>query len=338
VSAAVGHPTTEPVAPSPDAPRSGRRLAFLEAYGMIGLTIGLVVFFSLLPATDGRFLTTANLEITLADQGVLALLAFAALVPLIAGQYDFSVGATLGITSIYAASIMTDGGSVVFGLIAAAVIGTLIGLINGLIVTRLAVNSLVATLGVALVLRGLIVEKTDGAAITGIPDGIGAFGSGTLLSVPTPFWLALGAALSTWYLLRLTPFGRHLHAIGSSVRAARLVGIDTQRLTLLSFCLAGFIASLAGMLQLTRAGNANPRIGDGFTLPAFAAVFLSTAAIRPGRFNVWGVLVAIVFLAVLNSGLLLSGASTWVNDVANGIALIAGLALTSLLGRKHKTP
>jgi ribose transport system permease protein len=336
MSAAVGY-TNEPVALSPDSARAGRRRGLLEAYGMVGLTVALAIFFTLLPSTEDRFLTVANMQVTLADQGVIALVAFAALVPLIAGQYDFSVGAILGVTSIYSASILADGGSLLVAFGAAALIGTFIGLLNGVLVTGLRVNSLVSTLGMAIILQGIIVWKSGGAAITDIPDGLGDFGRSTFLSVPAPAWLAVGAGLVVWYVLRLTPFGRHLHAIGSNVRAARLVGISTNKLTLLSFALAGLIASLAGMLQLARSGSANPRVGDNFTLPAFAAVFLSTAAIRPGRFNVWGVLVAILFLAVLNSGLLLSGADTFVNDLANGAALIAGLALASLLRRNPQT-
>jgi ribose transport system permease protein len=338
MSAAVG-PTTEPVVHVADAPRPARRgRGKLEAYGLVGLTVALAVFFTFLPSTGDKFFTVANMQFTLGNQGVLVLVAFAALMPLVAGQYDFSVGAILGITSIYAASILSKGGSIVVAFAAAMLIGTVIGFVNGLIVTRIRVNSLVATLGTATILHGIIVWKTGGVAIVEhIPQGIGDFGSSTLLSIPLPAWLAVGAAFLAWYVLRLTPFGRYLHAIGSNARAARLVGINTDRLTLLSFALAGFIASLAGLLQLARSGSGNPRVGDGFTLPAFAAVFLSTAAIRPGRFNVWGVVVAIVFLAVLNSGLLLSGASTYVNDLANGGALIVGIALASLLGRNHQT-
>jgi ribose transport system permease protein len=104
---------------------------------------------------------------------------------------------------------------------------------------------------------------------------------------------------------------------------------------LISFVVAGALSGAAGVLLVAQAGAASPTAGPDFTLPAIAAAFLSVAAIQPGRFNVGGAFVAIVFLAVLNSGLNLAGASSYVNDFANGGALIAGVALASLFGRRR---
>lgn len=315
----------------------GRTIGALETYGMVGLTILVIVFFSLLPATQ-NFLTIANLQVTLGNQSVIVLVAFAALVPIVAGLYDFSVGAVTGLCSVYAASIFASGGSTPVAFAVAIGIGVAIGLCNGLIVTRLRVNSLVTTIGTSTIIAGIVQWKTGGIAIiSGVPAGIGSFGSSTFLDLPLPTYVAVGGAIVMWYLLRLTPYGRYLYAIGSNRRAAVLVGINTRRLELISFVLAGLIASLAGLLELTITGSGNPVVGPGFTLPAFAVVFLGTAAIRPGQFNVGGLLVAVVFLAALNSGLILAGASSYVSDLANGCALIVGVALARALRKTSES-
>jgi ribose transport system permease protein len=144
-------------------------------------------------------------------------------------------------------------------------------------------------------------------------------------------------AIATYYMLEHTPLGRYLYSFGSNATAARLVGIRTRFLLYLSFAMAGLLAGLAGVLQTARAGGASPDVGDSFTLPALAAAFLSAAAIKPGKYNVGGTLVAIFFLAALNSGLNLAGAQSYVADIVNGIALIIGVAMAAILRREHVT-
>ena len=136
-----------------------------------------------------------------------------------------------------------------------------------------------------------------------------------------------------YYLLEHTPFGRYLHALGSNWSAAGLVGLSANRLVLQSFVVSGLLAGTAGVLQLSRVGSASPQVGENYTLPALAAAFLSAAAIRPGRFNAGGVIVAVFFVATINSGLALAGAEAWVSDVVNGTALIVGVALSGLFRR-----
>jgi ribose transport system permease protein len=135
-----------------------------------------------------------------------------------------------------------------------------------------------------------------------------------------------------YYALNHTPLGRYAYAIGSNRSAARLVGIRSRLVLGGTFVASGALSGAAGVLEVARAGSADPNIGATLTLPALAAAFLSVAAIRPGRFNVGGTLVAIFFLAVLNSGLNLAGAADYVQNYVNGAALIVGVALSARLG------
>jgi ribose transport system permease protein len=216
-------------------------------------------------------------------------------------------------------------------------IGATVVLVNALLITRAGINAVITTLGTAAIVGGVITHKTGGLAIVAdIPRAVTDFGSGTTLGIPsTTFALVLVAGL-VYYVLEHTPFGRYVYALGESPGAARLVGLRTDLLLAATFVASGSLAGAAGVLQVARAGGADPRVGESFTLPALAAAFLSAAAIKPGRYNVAGVLTALFFLAVLNSGLNLAGAQPYVSQYVNGTALIVGVGLAIFLGRKRR--
>jgi ribose transport system permease protein len=310
---------------------------YLEAYALVGLLVLAAVFFSLYSPTADTFLTAANLQVLVGSNSVLAIVALAALVPLVCDEFDLSVGATAGLSSIYSASLLADGGSVLVAVVLGIAIGVVVGCVNALLVTRAKVNAVIATLGVSIIIAGLINMKTAGSAITGsMPQGFTDFGTGTTLGIPRPALALALVAVALYYVFNHTPYGRYLYAFGSNRAAAKLVGLRTDLVLGMTFVIAGALAGAAGVLQVARAGSADPRVGENFTLPALAAAFLSAAAIRPGRYNVVGALVAIFFLAVINSGLNLSGSPEYVTSYVNGGALIVGVALAVYLGRRSR--
>ncbi len=335
--------TATSAAPPPEpAPASRRRqgpsrlMRIVEAYAMVGIVAAMIVFFSLFGPSSAAFPTTANLQAVLGGQAVLAIVTLAALVPLVCYEFDLSVGSILALSAVMSASAYSSGAPLVVGILVGIGIGLLVGLVNGLIITRGGVNAVVTTLGTSTIIAGLITWKTGGQAIVqGIPGSLTAAGSGNTLGIPRPILFMAVVAGLVYYLLQHTPLGRYLDMAGSNPPAARLVGLDTKRLTLTAFLLSGVLSGVAGVLQVARDGAANPGVGDAFTLPALAAAFLGFTAVRPGRFNVGGTLVAIAFLATLNSGLNLSGADPYVNSIVNGLALIVGVALTGLLWRRR---
>lgn len=333
---------------SPDAamaPGGGRRLrldreAALELgerYGLV-LLFGLVVlWFSVWSETSEIFFTSANLENIIGNQSVLAIVALAAVVPLVAGQFDLSVGAIVGISSVLAATLLSETALPTgLCLVLAVLAGTVVGLVNGLLVARMGINSLITTLGMSTVLGGVAAWVSDSTPIvTGIPQGINDFGTDKSLGLPNTLFVLAVAAFLVWYVLEHTPFGRSLHSVGSSPEAARLVGMKVDGVVLRSFVLSGTIAGAAGILQLARSGAGDPQIGFNFTLPAIAAAFLGATAIKPGRFNVVGTLVAIFFIASATSGLIISGTDPFVEQLFNGGALILGVAVSTVIARQR---
>lgn len=319
--------------------RPERTIAYwFEAYALVAFTVALICLFGILPQTRDVFLSPGNVQVTLTAQAVVVVVCMAALIPLVCEEFDLSVGANAGMTSIFFGTSLASGWSPLAALALAVVLGGLVGLVNGFLITVVRVNSFVTTLATAAILAGVVQWKSGGSSIVaGIPDSVIAISTGKTLSIPNAVLVAVGVAAGAYYLLRQTPFGRYLYAIGANRKAAELVGLPVDRIVLLTFVLSGVFCGLAGALQVGVSGTANPRVGESFTLPALAAAFLSVAAIKPGRYNVWGAVVAIVFLAVLNSGLNLAGASNYVYNFANGVALIVGVGLSVLLGRRRVT-
>src|SRR5262249_51045998 len=161
-------------------------------------------------------------------QSVLAIISLAAILPLVGGQFDLSVGATLGLTSIATATALSRFAAPLWLAVLVGIgIGAAVGFFNGTLIARLGVNALITTLGVATIITGIISWYTSGLSIlTGIPEALTNVGSGVFLGLPKPLYVLGAVALFTWYLLEHTPLGRHLYAVGSNVEAAHLVGLD----------------------------------------------------------------------------------------------------------------
>ena len=313
-----------------------RLLHFLEAYALIGLLVLTALFFALLPATADTFPTTRNLQITAANQAVLAIVAIGVLIPLITNSFDLSVGAVTGLSAVFVASSLSSGMPLFAAIFVGLGLGLIVGIANAFLVARFGLNAVVTTLGTATVVTGVVLQKTGGVSIVAdIPESLTNFASDNTLGIPNVVLVMVAVALVTYFVLEHTPFGRELYALGSNPTAARLVGVRTMLIQSVAFVAAGVLSGAAGVLSVARAGGADPTAGTAILLPALAAAFLSAASVKPGRYNVGGVIVAIFFLATLNSGLNLAGAEPYVSEYVNGTALIVGVALSVVMRRRR---
>ncbi|MGH2937593.1 MAG: ABC transporter permease [Solirubrobacterales bacterium] len=330
-------PTSEGKPESPARRITGdMALGFAERYGLVMLLIGLIVLFSVLPSTSATFPTSANINTIVGNQSVLAIIALASIIPLLTGEFDLSVAAILGVSGVVVAACTNDlGFPLGLAVVAALAFGLLIGVINGVLVAYVGINSLIGTLGMTTLLFGVAAAYTA-TPIVEIPSQLTRFGSGKWLDLPAMLFVLIVFAAALYWLLNYTPYGRRLTAIGSSLPAARLVGINVRRVVLSSYMFSGTIAAAAGVFQIGRSGAADATVGNSFLLPAIAATFLGATTIKPGRFNILGTLVAIFFLAVAVSGLTLAGLEAWIQDVFNGLALIVGVGVSALIGKRRR--
>jgi ribose transport system permease protein len=307
-----------------------------ERFGLAALFAVVIVVFSVLrPHT---FATAANWRSIATTQSVLAVLAMAMLPPLVCGRFDVSVGANMTLCAIGAAALMSfHGVSIVPAIVFAVALGTFVGFLNGVVVAYLGVNSIIATLGAATIMGGLVTAYTHGIPISAnLPAGLTNLSIHNVAGVPVLFLLMAAIGVGAWFILTQTPFGRRLQAVGTNLSAARLTGLSVNRLVLLSFMLAGALSGIAGVLLIATRGSAGPDTADlGTILPSLAAAFLGATTWQPGRYNVPGTVLALFFLGAVTSGLALIGTQPWVTDVFNGTVVIVAVALGVQIKRQR---
>ena len=261
------------------------------------------------------------------------IIALGALVPLMVGEFDLSVGANVELSSVLVAVLASQHGwSLPTAALAGVLIGGLIGLVNGVLVAVAGISSFIATLAVGSLASGLSLYLTDGSILfQGIPESLRTFAQGNAGgAVPKLLIVAAAVALVLWYLTERTPVGRQVVSIGLNKEAARLMGIRTRSLVVAAFVTSGLLAGFAGVLLLGRVGSASSGIGPTFLLPALAAGFLGATTIKVGRFNVVGTVIAVALVAVGLNGLQLNGAPVWVEPVFDGAVLAVAVGASRL--------
>jgi ribose transport system permease protein len=311
--------------------RLGLRGVALAPYALLIIFALFVLVYSLLlPETFANIRTFRTL---LRTESVSAILAIALIFPLIVGEFDVSVGAVLGLGAILVTGLPAIQ-DVPFGIAVplAIAVCTLIGLINGLLVVKVGINALIATLGTSVIVSGLVFWYTGGNVIySHIPPALLVLARLDVVGIPLPAIFLTAVAGLAWYVLEATPLGRYLHAIGGSKEAARLSGINVSGLTILAFVISGLLSGLAGVLQAAQLGSGNPTIGPAYLLPAFAAAFLGATAIRVNTFNVPGTVIAVFTVATGITGLVLMGVQFFVAPIFQGASLILAVAATRYL-------
>jgi ribose transport system permease protein len=205
--------------------------------------------------------------------------------------------------------------------------GALVGLVNGILVTRIKIDSFIATLGTGTVLYGLNSWYTGGQQVlASLPPAFLAI-SGNIWVVPAPAVYALIVSLALWLVFEYLPLGRYLYVLGASPRAAELNGIAARRYITLGFVAAGTLASFAGVVLQSQLQVGQSSVGQEYLLPAFTAALLGATSIRPGRVNVWGTVLAVAVLAITVAGLNQLGAPFFVEPLFNGSMLILAVGL-----------
>jgi ribose transport system permease protein len=300
--------------------------------GLYLLAIFVVVFSFWAPET---FPTMSTVHLIASTQAVAGLCALALLLPMVTGHFDVSFGANASLCGMIAVILQTDRGiSPIPAALFAVLVGTAVGLVNGLAVVFLRINSFVATLAMGSILGATTVIVTGN--VDPIPPA-SAFWSKITQTQMFGFQLVVVyvmiVAVLLWWILERTAAGRSMRAAGSNPDAARLSGVRVDRWSVIALVSSGAISALAGVLFVSLSGPALS-FGESLLLPAFAAVFLGTTQLIPGRPNVWGTLLSIIVLATGVQGLQLVTGVQWVAGMFNGVALLAAVALAA--GRQRR--
>jgi ribose transport system permease protein len=283
------------------------------------------VIFSLV--TPGTFLVAGTWRSLLNNQAVVAMVALAFLIPLIAGHFDLAIGTEAGFAGVLVATLLADGFPIVPSILLVVGVGALVGAVSGFLVVVARIDSFIATLGVSSVLTAMTRWVTGGMQVLGLPKEFNAIASTSLLGITVSVWTLVGCSVVVWYVLERTPLGRRVYATGGNIDAARLAGVNTGRITVVSFVACGAIAAIAGILETSFIGSGDPSIGPSYLMPALAGVFLGSTQFRGARNNVWGTIIALYALATGTTGLQLLGAPHWIPDFFNGAALLIAVGV-----------
>jgi len=321
-----------------EIPRAGIRLSrFVERIALLFVWALLIALFgAIMPAS---FLNWGNFSIMFASYAPAALLALAIIVPLTAGDYDLSVGATLTLSSgLIGVLNVWRGVPIDLAIALAIAAGILVGAINAFFIIYFRIPSLVVTLGTTSLMTGIVQWMTNSSTIGGIDEAlVNAVVGVRIGGIPLAFYYALIAVVAMWYVFDYTPLGRRLLFVGRGREVARLNGVAVDRVRSGALVASGALAAAAGVVYAGVLGSADPYSGLNFLLPAFAAAFLGATTILPGRFNPWGAIVAVYFLATGITGLTMLGIPLWVTNVFNGGALILAVTISQLTRGREAT-
>lgn len=295
-----------------------------------------VLALALAGLTPDKFLQPITFNTIFGTQSVLVILTLALLLPLSVGDFDLSVANTMGMSATLMVVLNGDkyGLPLWTALAAALAAGLVVGMANGLLVVRLGVDSIVVTLGMGTLLLGLANWTSDSIIQTGISRVLSRGVNDKLIGLPASFWYGIAIAAVLWYVLAFRPVGRRVTFVGQNRDMARLSGVPVDRLRFLCFTGAGLLASLAGIMMAGQLGAFQASSATSYLLPTFAAAFLGTTVINPGRFNPWGSVIAIYFLITGVTGLNLLGLTGWVQDAFYGASLIIAVTLSTVVRKR----
>ena len=313
-------------------------LKFLSRFQSLLVLVLMVVAMSLL---SDRFLTQANGWNIMRQISVNVCLSIGMTMIILAGGIDLSVGSILALSGAIAAGLIktplaipaldielefTVGGGILAGL----AVGMFLGWFNGQMITRVKIPPFVATLGMLSIARGLTMLWTKGFPITGLGSTFAIIGTASFLGAPVPVWIAGLLAVAFIIVTNKTRFGRYVYAVGGNEQAARLSGLNVDRIKLWIYTLAGGLSAVAGLIVTSRLDSAQPNAGTGYELDSIAAVVIGGTSLSGGRGSIWGTVIGCLIIGVLNSGLVLLDVSPFWQQVVKGLVILVAVAIDRL--------
>ncbi|WP_028830256.1 ABC transporter permease subunit [Proteocatella sphenisci] len=291
--------------------------------GLIALLI-LVIGISIV---SSDFRTTNNFLSLLRQSSINGLIAFGMTGVILTGAIDLSVGSVLALTTALCAGMITLGIPAGLAMILALILGTIFGGVSGVLVAKGRLQPFIATLITMTIFRGFTLIYTNGSPISNLGNSfiLRFFGKGHIFGIPVPVWILIIVFCLFFFMLNKTTFGRRIYATGSNPRAAKLAGVNIQKTQIAVYAISGLMASLAGLILLSRLGSAQPTLGVGYELDAIAAVALGGTSMSGGRGRIYGTLIGVLIIAVLNNGLNILGVSSYYQDVIKGLVILAAV-------------
>ena len=305
---------------------------FLKLYEKIGIFIFLVAGGVILSILSPYFLKEGTILNIIAQGTYGAIVGYGMTLAITSGGFDLSVDAVMALTSVFL-SILIPVVGIPIAIIISIIIACSVGLVNGLIITKLKVNPLITTLAMMTIIRGVALLVAGGRQIVIHQKVFMELGTGKTLGIPNPIYIMIVLFIIFYFLLYHTPFGRHISAVGSNESAARISGLKVDLIKIFVFVLVSFTASVAGTIRTSQVLIGIPTMSPGFVLIAITVTILGGTSLSGGKGNLWGTLFAGVFISMIYYGLNIIGVQIFYQMLSVGLVLIFALFIDGIRGR-----
>lgn len=312
----------------------GKGLNILARTRELSLLLIIAITILIMDSRSEYFLTTNNFRTIAVGFTPAAIISVGMAILLVSGGFDLSVGAVLALSGTVVAKLMIEGWDQPFAIIAVLILGGFVGLVNGVMVTKIGINPLVATLGTLSVSRGISLVLTEGYSLSGLPQSFGAIGNDRFKGIPYMVIIALVIVLIGDLALRHTRYFRQVYYIGSNENSARLSGIPVDRVKISAYMLTAVLSALAGVIVSSRLMSGTPTAATGMELQVLAASVIGGASLTGGEGTVLGAFLGVVFVQIISNSMTILSVSIYWQQVVTGTILVAAVAADMIIRRR----
>jgi ribose/xylose/arabinose/galactoside ABC-type transport system permease subunit len=314
----------------------GKRISYaMRAYAPLMILIGLVILFTFI---SPNFMTSFNIRILIRQVSFVAISAVGLMFVMIGGGIDLSIGSQIILTNIILSIMMVDWHiPLMIAIPVTLVLGTILGIINGFLSIKLKIHPLIITLGTASIYKGVGYIIAQSRNIMGFPDIFRFFGQGYIGPIPVPILVMIIVALIGNFVLMKTYFGRYTFALGGNEEAARLAGVNINRMKVTLFAVCGFISAITSVLLLSRVFAGQVSTGAGIEFDCLTAALLGGVSFKGGEGSIFGLITGVLIIGVLNNAMQLASFPDFSQNVVKGVVLLAAVGFdTYQKNRKAK--
>lgn len=292
-----------------------------------GTLIGLIAIIAIFGLLSPNFLTQQNLINILQQSSINACIALGMTLVIISGGIDLSVGPTAAISAVITAALLVAGVPVPVAILAGLLIGAVCGLVNGVLVAYAGLQPFIVTLGTLSTYRAIALIYTGGNPVLGVPQGFRALFNGNVAGIPNSVIMVAVVALLAWILLKKTPLGEYLLAVGGNEEAAYVAGVPIAMTKIAAYVISGVLAALGSMILIGRLGAAEPILGNLWELDAIAAAAIGGASLMGGKGSIVGTILGAIILGAMRNGLTLMNVQAFYQLLATGLIILVAMLI-----------
>jgi len=312
-----------------------RRWTTLSRSGIFGVTAALIVLIAVMAFIAPYFWSVNNLLEVVRQVSAIAIIAAGGTFVILTSGIDLSVGSALGLTAMVAIVLANANAPAIVCVLAAILVGAVVGAINGVFIARFALPAFIVTLAALTYIRGFVYVGTGGTTLVPKSVDYAWIGQGNLFGIPVAAIVMVVVYIVGWFVLERTVFGRQVYAIGGNAQAARLSGIPVRRVVFFVYVISGICAGIAGVIVSARLESAVPDLGSGYELNAIAAIVLGGTSLIGGRGSLIGTLVGALFIAVLSNGMTLLNVQSFYQQIIMGAVILAAVFIDRIRRRNE---